>query len=206
MEEQKPLFLRNSGQEASKTGLFAPVACAGLLALAGFLLLVPRTAAADVTPKSVSGVASVVDADTLDIHGERIRLASIDAPESGQRCLSAAGKLERCGSIAANALDQWINRNPVTCAVEGKDRYGRLLAECSVRGDSVQGWLVSNGHALAYRTYSKAYISTETQAKRAKAGMWAGRFVSPWDWRKGARLPGEKPTKAMLEGKIASAQ
>jgi endonuclease YncB( thermonuclease family) len=153
---------------------------------------------------TVSGTASVIDADTLDIHGERIRLVGVDAPESGQKCLSEDSKLVRCGSIAANALDKWINRNPVSCDVDGRDRYGRLLGECRVRGDSVQEWLVINGHALAYRSYSTAYVPAESKARSAKIGVWAGEFVEPWLWRQGLRLPGEKPTKAMISGKFAS--
>jgi endonuclease YncB( thermonuclease family) len=153
---------------------------------------------------TTTGTASIIDADTIEIHGQRIRLVGVDAPESGQKCLSATGQFERCGTAAANALDAWINRNPVTCKIEGKDRYGRSLGECSVRGQSVQEWLVTNGHALAYRSYSKAYVPAELQARNARTGVWAGKFVAPWDWRKGKRLPGEKPTKAMLEGKIAS--
>jgi endonuclease YncB( thermonuclease family) len=155
------------------------------------------------TPASVAGTASVVDADTLDVHGQRIRLVGVDAPESGQKC-RAGGKFIRCGTNAANALDKWINRNPVACAIEGKDRYGRLLGKCSVRGESVEAWLVGNGHALAYRDYSTAWVSAELKARKAKLGIWASDFVAPWDWRKGQRLDGEKPTKAMLDGRLAS--
>jgi endonuclease YncB( thermonuclease family) len=155
------------------------------------------------TPSEIAGTASIVDADTIDIHGQRIRLVGVDAPESGQRC-RANGRLIRCGADAANALDAWIARNPVTCAIEGKDRYGRLLGQCSVRGKNIQEWLVTNGHALAYRDYSTAYVPAELKARKTKAGIWAGEFVAPWDWRKGLRLDGEKPTKAMLDGRFAS--
>lgn len=153
---------------------------------------------------AIVGTASVVDADTLDIHGQRMRLNGVDAPESGQKCKDADGKLYRCGTVAANALDAWINRNPVTCEVTGKDRYGRSLGDCSVRGASVQEWLVSNGHALAYRSYSTTYVPAELKAKEARAGVWAGEFVEPWDWRQGLRLDGEPPTKAMQDGKITA--
>ena len=38
---------------------------------------------------SVQGTASVIDGDTIEIHGQRIRLDAIDAPESSQLCLDA---------------------------------------------------------------------------------------------------------------------
>ena len=144
---------------------------------------------------TIVGTASVIDADTLDIRSERIRLVGVDAPESGQNCKDANGTLVRCGSTAANALAAWINRNPVTCISEGKDRYQRILGKCSVRGQSLQDWLVRNGHAVAYREYSPEFVSAEIAARQAKAGIWAGEFVMPSDWRKGQRLEGEPARK-----------
>ena len=138
--------------------------------------------------EAITGTASVIDADTLDIHSQRIRLVGVDAPESKQKCLDPSGVLYRCGAEAANALSDWINRNPVTCVSEGHDRYNRTLGKCSVRGDSVQNWLVSTGHAVAYRAYSKEFVPAEDAARTAQTGIWSGEFVMPWDWRKGVRL------------------
>ncbi len=50
----------------------------------------------------VAGVASVIDGDTIEVHGQRIRLHGIDAPESRQLC-RLDGKPWQCGKDAANA-------------------------------------------------------------------------------------------------------
>ena len=54
------------------------------------IALLPAVALADMT-----GQATVIDGDTIDIHGTRIRLHGIDAPESGQLC-HIDGKRWRC--------------------------------------------------------------------------------------------------------------
>ncbi|HEV7433300.1 MAG TPA: thermonuclease family protein [Pseudorhizobium sp.] len=136
---------------------------------------------------SITGRASVVDGDTLEIRGERIRLSGVDAPESWQRCKDAKGQEYRCGKIAANALDEWLARSrPTRCMELDRDRYKRMVADCfRADGQSVGSCLVRNGHALDWRRYSKgAYAADQAQARAARRGMWQGTFVEPWDARK----------------------
>ncbi len=59
----------------------------------------------------VAGVASVIDGDTLEIHGQRIRFHGVDAPESRQLC-RLDGKPWQCGKDAASALADKIARRP----------------------------------------------------------------------------------------------
>lgn len=133
------------------------------------------------------GVASVVDGDTLDIHGQRVRLWGVDAPESSQTC-TVAGKVAQCGQAAALALSNFIGQKTVSCTRKDTDRYGRLVGVCSVAGVEVNRWQVEQGNALAYVQYGGAvYNEAEARARAARVGVWAGEFVKPWDYRAARR-------------------
>ena len=56
---------------------------------------------ADSMADEITGRASIVDGDTLEIHGTRIRLWGIDAPESNQLCRGSDSLPYRCGGKAA---------------------------------------------------------------------------------------------------------
>ncbi len=91
----------------------------GLVALM-VVLTIPAIALADVT-----GPARVIDGDTLDVQGQRIRLHGIDAPESRQLCF-IDGRRWQCGKEAANILMDFIKNRPVRCEDLGRDRYTRI--------------------------------------------------------------------------------
>jgi endonuclease YncB( thermonuclease family) len=135
-----------------------------------------------------SGIASVIDGDTLDIHGVRIRLEGIDAPEASQLCYDERQTAWRCGQVAARALDEFIIRKTVHCETHSKDRYGRYIATCYFGGTDLSAALVSSGLAVAYRKYSNRYVLEEENARAANVGIWRGAFVMPWDWRRGERI------------------
>ena len=86
----------------------------------------------------MTGQASVTDGDTIEVHGQRIRLHGIDAPQSGQHCY-IGGKRWRCGKDAVNVLADLIDRRPVTCQERDRDRYGRVVAVCRVAGEDLGG-------------------------------------------------------------------
>lgn len=132
----------------------------------------------------VIGVASVIDADTIEIHGQRIRLHGIDALQGGQTCLDAAGRNWPCGQRAALALQDLLGRRTVTCDERDIDRYRRIVGRCLVGEVDINEWLVAQGLALAYRRYSRDYVAAEDEAQAAGRGMWVGSFELPWEWRR----------------------
>lgn len=135
---------------------------------------------------TISGRATIIDGDTIDISGTRVRFNGIDAPESAQLCQNAKGKNYRCGQSAAKALDAWLAKSrPVTCSFVEWDRYGRFVGDCyRSDGAPVATWLVSAGHAMDWPRHSGgAYARYQDEARLAKRGIWQGEFQPAWEWR-----------------------
>lgn len=136
---------------------------------------------------AVAGHARVVDGDTLEIEGVKVRLEGIDAPESDQPCLlrkPGPPEFVRCGTQATEALVAAVGGKPVVCEGGKVDFFKRLLATCYADGVDLNRWLVRNGHAVAYRKYSTRYVHAEEMSKLEKLGVWSTEFMMPWDWRK----------------------
>lgn len=131
----------------------------------------------------IRGQATAIDGDTIEIHGQRIRLSGIDAPESRQVCEDARKQDVPCGRQSAFFLADLMGKHTVTCHEQGKDKYRRTLARCEVRGVDVGDAMVRAGHALAYRKYGSDYVPAEDAARQAKAGMWRYDFLPGWEWR-----------------------
>jgi endonuclease YncB( thermonuclease family) len=137
------------------------------------------------------GHASVIDGDTIEIHGTRIDLFGIDAPESDQTCHDDDGKVYRCGQKAANELSSFLGAKAVSCVPQNLDRSGNTVAICSVGDVDIADWLVRTGLALDWPEYSKGkYAAAQKAAEHSGDGMWGGQWVEPWGYRACIRAGG----------------
>jgi endonuclease YncB( thermonuclease family) len=134
--------------------------------------------------QTLTGTATIIDADTIVIGSERIRFQGVDAPETDQICLDRRGAVWNCGIDARDGLiRRYIGARETSCVTNGKDVFGRWLATCSTSEGDLSAWLVREGLGVAFIRYSKAYVAEEATARSAQQGMWAGAFIAPWDWR-----------------------
>jgi endonuclease YncB( thermonuclease family) len=144
-----------------------------------------------------SGVVRVIDGDTLDVGGARVRLFGIDAVETAQTCKTEQGRDWACGTWVKTEVARRYDGARARCTQMDTDRYGRIVARCTVAGQDIGAALVAEGLATAYRRYSTDYVALETAARRADRGLWAMQAQSPEAFRHAAPVaPPKAPVVA----------
>ncbi len=135
----------------------------------------------------VAGPATVIDGDTLEIRGQRIRLHGIDAPETGQTCLRDGAPWD-CGRAAAELLRELTAGKRVVCAERATGGDGLLEAKCKAAWLDLGAEMVTRGMALPEPRNPSDYLRNYQEARGRGNGIFAGPFVEPKDWRNGKRL------------------
>ena len=153
-------------------------------------LAVPATSAQD-----LAGRAIVVDGDTIEVHGTRIRLFGIDAPESAQLCRRADSKqYPWVPMLRKNSLPSLNNDRLCAHQLIVIDTGGSL-AVCSIAGVDLGDWMVRSGLAVDFTRHSRGkYATAQKEAEFAKRAMWSGSFVAPWDFRSCLKSGGRNGT------------
>ena len=118
----------------------------------------------------------------------------MDAPEKNQPW----------GPEARAALARRVDQQVVALDVKEQDRYDRLVAVVLLGDENINGWMVQQGHAWAYRQYlsDPSYCAWEGTARAARRGVWglpAASQRAPWEWRRFQRGDGQGFTDYSLE-------
>jgi endonuclease YncB( thermonuclease family) len=158
------------------------------LLLVTVLVMAVATVFGSTLADTAPGPVAIIDGDTLQIGDRIVHLAGIDAPELGQRCM-IENKDWRCGLEAALALRKLAAFGTVSCVSE--EEAPTVVGTCQIDGKDLAEVMVGQGYAVALPGAAPNYQSAEAAARDGKLGLWRGDFISPGDWRQGARLPGE---------------
>lgn len=125
----------------------------------------------------------VIDGDTLEVDGERIRLYGIDAPEAGQACAMPGGGTWPCGRASIYLVERLVGGADVLCDHRTSDDFDRTLAVCTVDGVELNRALVEAGLAWSFRRYANDYDDAEDVAHAGGVGIWRADTEPAWQYR-----------------------
>lgn len=137
-------------------------------------------------------VVHVADGDTLTLLSARrevrVRLASIDAPETGHGRMRPG---QPFGQAAKRALSDLVAGRELDLRCYEKDQYDREICDVFLPdGDTANQVMVSRGLAWANQQGGGKYLRDrrllrlESDAKKARRGLWQDSLpVAPWEWR-----------------------
>lgn len=139
----------------------------------------------------VGKVVQVSDGDTINIRTNsetiRIRLASIDAPETSHGSDQPG---QPFGEASRKFLAGLVAGKTIQAQCFEKDRFGRHICDVPVENTTANRLLVKNGMAWANQQGKGKYLrdpslpELEKQARAARLGLWAEPgAVAPWVWR-----------------------
>lgn len=171
---------------------------AGLLTLLGLWAteqmpekILTSAQAANAPYKLTGKVVRVSDGDTVNLlvenKQERIRLASIDAPETAH---GSSQPGQPFGEASRKNLAQYVAGKTLTVVCFEKDHYDRHICDIPVDGTTAnrlqveQGFAWANQQAKGKFLRDKSLVDLEKSARQKKLGLWAEPgAVAPWDWR-----------------------
>lgn len=130
--------------------------------------IVVCVAVASAQTQMLSGRASVIDGDTIELRGQSVRLSGFDAPERGIAC----GPVD-VHQRASEALGRFVGGRTIICSVIERDG-ARLVATCRADGRDLGELMVASGWARDWPRFSAgAYADEEASAREGRRGLWA---------------------------------
>jgi endonuclease YncB( thermonuclease family) len=174
-----------------------------LLPVLALLILAPLVSIANDLIRIEEGIVKkVADGDTVSAVTNggtnlKVRLWGIDAPETAKvnRRTGVVSKPgQPFGEEAYRGLERKVLGKRVKVVIMDVDRYSRLVAILQLDNTDINGEMVSEGYAWAYREYlhgpyASEYIEAENEARAKKLGLWhQANPLPPWEFRKRLRI------------------
>lgn len=94
----------------------------------------------------LTGQATVIDGDTMEIGGQRVKLHGVWNPGLSHMCPGNHSDYP-CGLLDAPALDQYIAGHSVSCIWHEALEYGIRVATCYADGRDLGAMMVESGWA-----------------------------------------------------------
>lgn len=202
MKKKLPVTTPQLASLLRLTGMPRAVALLLAVALIGLATLFfnessPAISSASAAPKQTATyemtgkIVQVSDGDTINIlidrQTHRIRLASIDAPETAH---GSARPGQPFGEASRRNLADYVAGKTVTLICYEKDRYGRDVCDVPVDDTTANRLQVEKGMAWANQQGAGKFLrdrslpELEKQARAQKLGLWSEpNAVAPWVWR-----------------------
>lgn len=122
----------------------------------------------------------VIDGDTFDIDGERVRIWGIDAPDKPEAMKRAAGRraaaiIEQEGLSCSTSLAANMALRAGKMCPSSLTSYGRKNAQCRLKktGEDFGNRMIREGFAVSYRRYDCGfYAELMSKAKLTRSGLW----------------------------------
>lgn len=149
----------------------------------------------------ISGkVTGILSGRTFQMGNMDIKLYGIDAPALTQTCLNLRGESYSCGHTSKQKLSKLLLNKTVECQLVAKIGPNDYTATCVIKGYDVGASMISIGWAVADRRVTMVYVPYETQARKQHQGLWAGKFVAPWDFRAQMAHQSRNGKKSFFDG------
>jgi endonuclease YncB( thermonuclease family) len=141
---------------------------ASLFALAAVGAGIAAAEAGSGSPSTITGMATVIDGDTITLGEYKVRLNGFDTPERDSKCGSTD-----VYAAASNALADFIAEQTVTCELNGEKSYDRVIGTCSARGTDLGIFMADSGWGRDWKRFSGGkYAAAEKAARTDQRGLW----------------------------------
>lgn len=123
-----------------------------------------------------------VDATVFDALDARVRLAQAWPVGRDEVCLDEAGTRFACGLKARASLQNFMFGKAVVCTrlfLSREERRGVVDARCSVGGVDLTTHQIRAGYAFPTELAEAGHQAALEEARRQRAGVWAGPYSPP---------------------------